>query len=163
VPAPAGDRALTVRLAETAEDVEAVRGLFLEYADSLGFDLSFQDFEREVTSLPGDYAPPRGALLLATDGAIPEGCVALRPWGDADICEMKRLYVRPSMRKRGVGALLVRRVLDEACQRGYRRMRLDTVPGMDRAIALYRAAGFRDIAPYRPNPVAGALFMELEL
>src|SRR6185369_1677123 len=109
---------LTVRLAETAEDVEAVRGLFLEYADSLGFDLSFQDFEREVTSLPGDYAPPRGALLLATDGAIPEGCVALRPWGDADICEMKRLYVRPSMRKRGVGALLVRRVLDEACQRG---------------------------------------------
>ncbi|HKO21927.1 MAG TPA: GNAT family N-acetyltransferase [Candidatus Eisenbacteria bacterium] len=163
MPAPADDRALTVRLAETAEDVEAVRGLFLEYADSLGFDLSFQDFEREVTSLPGDYAPPRGALLLALNGAIPEGCVALRPWGDAVICEMKRLYVRPSMRKRGVGALLVRRILDEACERGYRRMRLDTVPGMDPAIALYRAAGFRDIEPYRPNPVPGALFMELEL
>ena len=163
MPALAGDRAIEVRPAESAEDIEAVRGLFLEYADSLGFSLSFQDFEREVTALPGDYAPPRGALLIALNGSIAEGCVALRPWGDADTCEMKRLYVRPSMRGRGVGSLLVRRVLDEARARGYRRMRLDTVPGMDPAIALYRASGFRDIAPYRPNPVAGALFLELEL
>jgi putative acetyltransferase len=163
VPALGGEHAVDVRAAETTEDVEAVRGLFLEYADSLGFDLSFQDFEREVTTLPGDYAPPRGALLIAMNGAIPAGCVALRPWGDAGTCEMKRLYVRPSLRGRGVGGLLVRRVLDEARARDYRRMRLDTVPGMDPAIALYRAAGFRDIAPYRPNPVAGALFLELEL
>ncbi|HEX5031659.1 MAG TPA: GNAT family N-acetyltransferase [Candidatus Eisenbacteria bacterium] len=163
MPALAGDRAMDVRPAETAEDVEAVRVLFLEYAASLGFDLAFQDFGREVTSLPGDYAPPRGALLLATDGATPAGCVALRPWGDEDACEMKRLYVRPAMRGKRVGGSLVARILDEARARGYRRMRLDTVPGMEAAIALYRAAGFRDIAPYRTNPVPGALFMELEL
>ena len=163
MPALAGDRAVEVRPAETAEDLEAVRTLFLEYAASLGFDLSFQDFDREVASLPGDYAPPRGVLLLAADGVTPAGCVGLRPWGDADTCEMKRLYVRSSMRGKGVGSMLVTRLLDEARTRGYRRMRLDTVPGMDAAIGLYRAAGFRDIPPYRPNPVPGALFLELEL
>ena len=163
MPALAGDRIVEVRVAQTAEDVEAVRALFLEYAASLGFDLAFQDFEHEVASLPGNYAPPRGALLLAMDGATPAGCIALRPWGDADTCEMKRLYVRPSMRGKRVGATLVARILDLARSRGYRRMRLDTVPGMEAAIALYRTAGFHDIAPYRPNPVAGALFMELEL
>ncbi|HET9939730.1 MAG TPA: GNAT family N-acetyltransferase [Candidatus Eisenbacteria bacterium] len=163
MPALAGDRAMGVRRAETAEDVEAVRVLFLEYAASLEFDLAFQDFEHEVTSLPGDYAPPRGALLLATDGTAPAGCVALRPWGDEDTCEMKRLYVRPGMRGKRVGVSLVAAILEEARARGYRRMRLDTVPGMDAAIALYRAAGFRDIAPYRANPVPGALFMEIEL
>jgi ribosomal protein S18 acetylase RimI-like enzyme len=162
VPALAGNRTVEARHAETAEDVEAVRTLFLEYAASLGFDLSFQDFDREVASLPGDYAPPRGVLLLATDGVTPAGCVGLRPW-DADTCEMKRLYVRPSMRGKRVGSMLVTRLLDEARARGYRRMRLDTVPGMDAAIGLYRAAGFRDIPPYRPNPVPGALFLELDL
>jgi len=163
VPALAADRAMDVRHAESAADIEVVRGLFLEYAASLGFDLAFQDFEHEVTSLPGNYAPPRGALLVAMDGATPAGCIALRPWGDADTCEMKRLYVRPAMRGKRVGAALVARVLDEARARGYRRMRLDTVPGMEAAIALYRSAGFRDIAPYRSNPVPGALFLELEL
>ena len=163
MPALARDRAINVRAAETAEDVEAMRALFLEYAASLEFDLAFQDFEHEVASLPGDYAPPRGALLLATDGTTPAGCVALRPWGDQDACEMKRLYVRPAMRGKRVGVTLVTRILDEARSRGYRRMRLDTVPGMEAAIALYRSAGFRDIAPYRANPVPGALFLELEL
>ena len=163
MPAPAGDRAIEVRPAQTAEDVETVRALFLEYAASLEFDLAFQDFEREVASLPGDYAPPRGALLLGVDGATPAGCIALRPWGDSDTCEMKRLYVRPAMRGKKVGVTLVARILDEARGRGYRRMRLDTVPGMETAIALYRAAGFRDIEPYRANPVPGALFLELEL
>ena len=163
MPALAGDRTVEVRHAETAEDVDAVRALFLEYASSLGFDLSFQDFDREVASLPGDYAPPRGVLLLAADGVTPAGCVGLRTWGDADTCEMKRLYVRPSMRGKRVGSMLVTRLLDEARARGYRRMRLDTVPGMDAAIGLYRAAGFRDIPPYRPNPVPGAFFLELEL
>jgi putative acetyltransferase len=163
VPELAGERAVEVRHAATADDVEAVRTLFLEYAASLGFDLSFQDFDREVASLPGDYAPPRGVLLLAADGVTPAGCVALRAWGDADTCEMKRLYVRPSMRGKRVGSMLVTRLLDEARARAYRRMRLDTVPGMDAAIALYRATGFRDIPPYRANPVPGALFMELEL
>ena len=163
MPALARDRAVEVRHADTADDIESVRTLFLEYAASLGFDLSFQDFDREVASLPGDYAPPSGVLLLAADGVTPAGCVGLRPWGDADTCEMKRLYVRPSMRGMKVGSMLVTRLLDEARARGYRRMRLDTVPGMDAAIGLYRAAGFRDIPPYRPNPVPGALFLELEL
>ena len=159
----AGDRgAVEVRLAASADDVALVRELFIEYAASLGFDLSFQGFDREVASLPGDYAPPRGALLLAVDGSVPAGCVGLRAW-DEDTCEMKRLYVRSAHRGKGAGSSLVRRLLEEARTRGYRRMRLDTVPGMDAAIALYRAAGFREIAPYRANPIPGALFLELEL
>ena len=163
MPALAGDRrAVEVRLAASADDVALVRELFLEYAASLGFDLSFQGFDREVASLPGAYAPPRGALLLAVDGSIPAGCVGLRAWGE-DTCEMKRLYVRSSHRGKGAGSALVRRLLEEARARGYRRMRLDTVPGMDAAIALYRAAGFQEIAPYRANPIPGALFLELEL
>ncbi len=158
-----GDRrAIEVRLATSVEDVALVRELFMEYAASLGFDLSFQGFDREVSSLPGDYAPPRGALLLAVDRSDPAGCVGLRAW-DEGTCEMKRLYVRSAHRGKGVGSSLVRRLLEEARARGYRRMRLDTVPGMDAAIALYRAAGFREIAPYRVNPIPGALFLELDL
>jgi len=128
----------------------------------LDIDLCFQGFEHEVAGLPGAYAPPRGRLLLALDGAVPAGCVALRPLAAAT-CEMKRLYVRPAARGRRVGRLLAETVLREARGIGYARMRLDTMPSMKEAIALYRSLGFLEIAPYCENPVAGALFMELSL
>jgi len=138
--------------------VDGVRVLFREYAASLPFALDFQDFEREVDELPGAYAPPRGALLLAR-GA---GCVGLRPIDDTT-CELKRLYVRPSARGTGLGRRLTEAVIAEARRLGYARMRLDTVPGMDAAQSLYEQLGFREIAPYRSNPIPGARFLELEL
>jgi ribosomal protein S18 acetylase RimI-like enzyme len=151
-----------IRAADSKSDWVTARELFEEYAASLGFDLSFQDFDREVASLPGDYASPRGVVLLARDGSAAAGCIALRPLA-GETCEMKRLYVRPSHRGTGLGKRLAEAILAEARALGYRRMRLDTVPGMEAAIALYRALGFRDIEPYRANPIPGALFMEREL
>jgi GNAT superfamily N-acetyltransferase len=139
-------------------DVEEVRALVREYAASLPFALDFQDFDRELNELPGDYAPPRGALLLAR-GA---GCVGLRPI-DKTTCEMKRLYVRPSARGTGLGRRLAEAAITEARTLGYKRMRLDTVPGMDSAQSLYERLGFEDIAPYRANPIPGARFLELQL
>ena len=153
---------VTVRPADGPADVATARELFLEYAASLGFDLSFQDFENEVETLLGDYAPPSGCLLLAEEGGATAGCVAVRSLGD-DVCEMKRLYVRPDWRNRGTGRALAGAAVRAARGLGYRRMRLDTVPGMDAAIALYRALGFRPIAPYRRNPIPGALFFERDL
>jgi GNAT superfamily N-acetyltransferase len=139
-------------------DVEDARALFREYAASLPFDLDFQDFDRELAELPGAYAPPRGALLLAR-GA---GCVGLRPI-DETTCEMKRLYVRPSTRGTGLGRTLAEAIIEEARRLGYARMRLDTVAAMDAAQFLYERLGFREIPAYRPNPIAGARFLELEL
>jgi ribosomal protein S18 acetylase RimI-like enzyme len=139
-------------------DVDEVRTLFREYAASLPFALDFQDFDRELAELPGAYAAPRGALLLAR-GA---GCVGLRPL-DETTCEMKRLYVRPSARGTGLGRRLAEAVVAEARARGYTQMRLDTVPGMDSAQALYEQLGFYDIPPYRPNPIPSARFLALEL
>ena len=145
-----------------ADDHTAVRALFLEYASSLGFDLSFQDFEREVASLPGPYAPPEGCIFIAVEEGALLGCVALRRWSDSE-CEMKRLYVRPTSRGRGVGRLLTETLLGHAAAMGYTRMRLDTVPSMKAAIALYRALGFVEIEPYRANPIPGALFFARDL
>ena len=144
-------------VATTPEQIATVAALFREYASSLGVDLSFQHFEEELASLPGDYAPPRGRLLLAS-----EGCVALRPL-DGDICEMKRLYVRPSARGTGLGRALIERAIDEARAIGYRAMRLDTLPAMHAAKSLYRELGFREIEPYRFNPVEGTKYFELNL
>ena len=146
----------------TSVQLRDVRALFLEYASSLGFDLRFQDFDREVASLPGEYAPPGGALLLAMADERAAGCVALRAL-DEQTCELKRLYVRPEARGRGVGRLLCDAVIAEAQARGYARMKLDTVPQMAEAIALYRALGFVPAEPYRYNPLPGAMFMELVL
>ena len=143
-------------------DLPAVRALLREYAAALAVSLDFQDFDREVESLPGDYAPPGGALLVARAGGVPEGCVGLRRLDD-ETCEMKRLYVRPALRGLGAGRRLAAALLDEARRRGYRRMRLDTLPGMERAQALYEELGFREIPPYTRNPVPGARFLELDL
>jgi GNAT superfamily N-acetyltransferase len=139
------------------------RELFLEYGKSLGFNLCFQSFEQELAGLPGDYAPPEGVLLLAEYDGTLAGCVALHKL-EAHVCEMKRLYLRPQFRGKGAGHVLAETVIWEARAIGYRRMRLDTVePVMQDAVALYRHLGFTEIAAYRPNPIPGAMYMELEL
>lgn len=153
---------LKIAEAREAQDIATTRRLFEEYAASLGVDLCFQGFEEELATLPGSYAPPDGRLLLARHGDEIAGCVALRRL-EQDICEMKRLYVRPALRGLGIGRMLVEAITREARIAGYRRMRLDTLPMMASALALYRLLGFREIPPYRSNPVEGAFFLELQL
>jgi GNAT superfamily N-acetyltransferase len=149
--------------AQTGEDIDAARGLFREYEAWLGLDLCFQNFEKELADLPGAYAPPAGRLLLAFEDDQLAGCVALRRLNDG-ACEMKRLFLRPRFHGKGRGRELAERIIDEARGAGYQQMRLDTLPEqMGKAIALYRSLGFKEIEPYYDNPVAGALFMELEL
>jgi len=142
------------------EDLERIRGLFVEYAQDLPFDLSFQNFEDELAGLPGRYAPPSGRLLLARRGGHHIGCVALRQIGDG-VCEMKRLFVQPALRGKGLGRTLAQAIIEEARRIGYKRMRLDTV--LEPAKCLYESLGFREIPPYQYVPVEGVVFMELEL
>jgi len=143
-------------------DVPEMRELFSEYGRSLGIDLSFQDFPRELATLPGKYSAPEGAVILARLGGTACGCVALRMIEEVS-CEMKRLYVRPDARGLGIGAELVRRIIEVAKSRGYRVMRLDTLPDMKSAIALYASFGFRRIPAYTYNPIHGAVYMEKDL
>jgi ribosomal protein S18 acetylase RimI-like enzyme len=149
--------------AESAKQIEEVRELFLEYANSLGFSLCFQGFDKELAALPGDYAPPDGRLLLAEVDGNAAGCGALHRL-DADACEMKRLYVRPQFRGHRLGRVLTERLIAEARGLDYTAIRLDTVADkMREAVELYRRLGFREIAPYRENPIPSALYMELRL
>jgi putative acetyltransferase len=159
---------LTFAQAESPTQIGQARELFLEYAQSLGFSLCFQNFDEELAGLPGEYAPPEGRLLLVEYEGDLAGCVALHKLAlhqlDASICEMKRLYLRPQFRGKGLGRTLAERIIAEARQIGYRQMRLDTVePVMKDAVAMYRKLGFKEVAPYRTNPIAGAMYMELIL
>jgi putative acetyltransferase len=156
-------KTLTFAQAESPAQILQARELFLEYAQSLGFSLCFQNFDEELAELPGDYAPPEGRLLLAECEGELAGCVALHKL-EAGICEMKRLYLCPPFRGKGLGRALAERIIFEARQIGYRRMRLDTVePVMKDAVAMYGKLGFKEVAAYCENPIAGALYMELEL
>ena len=149
--------------AETPAQIAQARELFLEYAQSLGMNLCFQNFEQELAGLPGHYAPPSGRLLLAEYKSQLAGCVALHEW-EPSICEMKRLYLRSAFRGKGLGRVLAEAIVAEAQNIGYQHMRLDTIePIMKDAVEMYRKLGFREIAPYRPNPIAGAMYMELPL
>ena len=145
--------------AEGPVSLAVARTLICEYADWLAIDLEYQDFERELALFPGDYAPPHGALLLAQAGADIAGCVALRRL-EPRICEMKRLWVRGNFQGLGIGRALAVAVLDRATRLGYERMRLDTLPRMAAALALYRDLGFREVAAYYPSPVPGTIYLE---
>jgi epoxyqueuosine reductase QueG/predicted GNAT family acetyltransferase len=153
---------LKILKVETGKDIETVTNLFEEYADSLGFDLCFQNFEEELAALPGEYAPPEGSLLLARyrDGIA--GCVGLRKLSEG-VCEMKRLYVKPRFRGLKIGRALAEAIIEKARNSGYTCMRLDTVPSMQAARALYVSLGFKEISAYRYNPIEGTVFMELKL
>lgn len=155
--------ALTLRDARP-DEMDVVRTLFREYESWLAYDLCFQSFEAELASLPGQYAPPAGRLLLAEVGGEVAGVIALRAFAEDGVCEMKRLWVRPAFQGHGVGRALAERLVAEARALGYRAMRLDTLPDrMAPANALYESLGFRDIAAYYANPLPGVRYMELAL
>ncbi len=148
--------------AVTAVELREARALFLEYAAAIGVDLRFQGFHEEIASLPGEYAPPRGALLLLRADDQVAGCVALRPFAPG-ICEMKRLYVHPDFTGKGIGKRLVEAIVQAGRDLKYRAMRLDTLPYMKAAISLYRTAGFKPIPRYYDTPLKDTIFMELGL
>lgn len=152
-----------IHRAETEEDLEAVRRLFRAYVESLDFALDFQDVERELAALPGPYAAPEGAILLATVDGAPVGVVAVQPLDEAGACEMKRLYVMPEYRNRGLGRALASAILDEAQALGYDVMRLDTVASMAAAQHVYRSLGFEERDAYYHNPLPNAVYMERSL
>lgn len=154
-----------IHIAESADaaDIAEVRQLFEEYAASLGVDLGFQGFPQELAGLPGAYAAPGGTLLLARLDGVVVGCVAVRPLQPPDVAELKRLYVRDAGRGHGLGLALSEAAIAFARVAGYARLRLDTLPDMLAARRLYAGLGFREIAPYRHNPVAGTSYLELDL
>jgi putative acetyltransferase len=150
------------RIVVGGRDLEEVRALLREYADWVTVDLSFQGFEEELAGLPGHYLAPQGTLLLCVVDERPAGCIGVRAW-DVRTCEMKRLYVRDAVQGRGLGLHLARQAIEWARRAGYDRILLDTLPAMAAAQRMYERLGFRDVAPYRVNPVPGTRYMELPL
>lgn len=155
-------RMLQIVEASSESHIDQVRNLFVEYWEWFGFEPCFQNFDKELAGLPGDYEPPDGCILIAHYDAVLAGCVALRKLGEGR-CEMKRLFVRPRFRGKKIGFSLVSAIIDEARKRDYAAMRLDTLPVMEKAIAIYRSLGFEDVAPYTEERVAGAKYLELKL
>ena len=153
---------LHISQARSAADMIAVRALFVEYAEAIQVDLCFQQFDQELETLPGRYAPPAGELLLAYAGEAPAGCVGMRDLGKG-IAEMKRLFVRPAYRSARLGRRLVEQIIKLAKERGYQRMRLDTLASMESAIGLYESLGFVEIESYCHNPIVGTRYFELSL
>ncbi|MDR7097369.1 GNAT family N-acetyltransferase [Hydrogenophaga laconesensis] len=161
-----GAAVVSLRPAQFPDDLHAVRELFLEYQAGLGIDLGFQGFAAELDKLPGAYAAPSGALLLACIDGEPAGCCAMRPLYNTDhlnACEMKRLFVRPAFRGFGLGRLLVERILSDGQLAGYTTMLLDTLSDMETARALYQEMGFVEVAPYYHNPIPGAHYLKVDL
>ncbi len=148
--------------ARLPDEIPVIKELFQEYADSLNFDLDFQDFREEVETLPGKYSAPEGSILVAKENGETVGCVAVRPLG-SKICEMKRLYVKPAHRGKKVGRELAAAIIEEAKRLGYKAIRLDTLKAMKEASVLYRALGFQQIDAYCHNPIPGAMYFELRL
>ncbi|NVM37012.1 MAG: GNAT family N-acetyltransferase [Candidatus Lokiarchaeota archaeon] len=153
---------LVIKQALSEELINKTRALFIEYADYLDINLDFQNFEEELKTLPGNYAPPEGCLLLAFYNDNLAGCVGVRKFKN-EICEMKRLYIRPDFRKKNIGKALSKAIILKAKEIGYRSMRLDTLPFMREAINLYSSLGFKEITPYRYNPFKDVEFFELKL
>lgn len=153
---------MEIQEATTPTQFARAKALIEEYVAEIGVDLTFQGYEEELARFPGEFSPPYGAVLLATERAEPIGVVTLRRFSDT-VAEMKRLYVRPEGRRRGLGTALGRAIVEKATALGYDRIRLDTLPTMTAAIRMYESLGFKEIPPYRYNPFAGARYMELVL
>ncbi len=153
---------MEIRAAETPADFAAGKQLFLEYAQSLGFSICFQGFEQELADIHLQYGQPNGCLLLVKEGDGLAGCAGVRRW-QGDIAELKRMYLQPHTRGRGMGRQLLETALEHARRLGYRSIRLDTLPDMQAAIALYREFGFTDIPAYRENPFEGTIYLEKQL
>ena len=142
--------------------IDKVKLLFQEYNSMLGIDLSFQNYDDELSTLPGDYALPRGRLYIANYDGLPAGCIALRPF-DSSCCEMKRLFVRPEFRGKKIGRALAEKIISDAKEMQYQSMVLDTLTSLTNSIALYKKLGFKETSPYRYNPISNALFLRLDL
>jgi len=151
-----------LKIAETEEEYEDAKTLFLEYAKSLNFDLCFQNFDKEISDLKSEYTGNGGCKLLCYDENNLAGCVGLRRF-ENKICEMKRLYLRDEFRGKGIGKALVDRIISISKEYGYERMRLDTIYTMKEAISIYKKIGFEEIKPYRVNPIEGVIYLELFL
>jgi ribosomal protein S18 acetylase RimI-like enzyme len=149
-------------IANTKKHYEDAEILFVEYAESLGFDLCFQNFHREIRDLKEEYTNNGGGILLCYEDGVPVGCVGLRRFKD-DICEMKRLYLRNEFRGSGTGKMLATKIIEKAKELGYEKMRLDTIETMKEAISIYKKIGFKEIDAYRENPVPGVIYMEIDL
>lgn len=161
-----GSVAIDVRVAQSHEDLNAIRGLFVDYQADIGVDLCFQGFEQELAALPGQYAEPDGLLLLATVDGAPAGCCAFRALVNSDhlnACEMKRLFVRRAYRGFGLGRMLVEQTMSRARVAGYTNMLLDTLSDMEAARALYEELGFEEVAPYYHNPLPGGHYLKADL